>query len=139
MPYLLQEKCLKKNSKERILLFYRNAAAPPAAAFLFLPVLSVEINLEAKQHIEEINKQLVIRGTSPNTQLIRLAGDVFFIGPVLMYAGIRKSDMPIVLRVIITGIGAATIYYNLKNFIQVEKIIHELKKLEETKNESPRK
>lgn len=94
---------------------------------------------KAKQHIEEINKQLVIRGTSPNTQLIRLAGDVFFIGPVLMYAGIRKSDMPIVLRVIICGIGAATIYYNLKNFIQVEKIIHDLKKLEETKDESPRK
>lgn len=85
----------------------------------------------AKQHIEEVSKQLVERATSRNTQLIRFAGDVLFIGPVCMYAGIRKSDLPIVIRGLLVFIGAATIYYNLKNFIQVEKIIHDLKKSQE--------
>lgn len=85
----------------------------------------------AKKHIAEINAELVKRATSRNTQVIRLVGDVFFISPVLIYAGARKSDLPTWLRIAVAGIGIATLYYNMKNFIQVEKIISDIKKLEE--------
>ncbi|KKS77129.1 MAG: hypothetical protein UV51_C0010G0034 [Candidatus Woesebacteria bacterium GW2011_GWC1_42_9] len=86
-----------------------------------------------KKHLDEINALLIERGTSRKTQVIRLVGDVLFISPVLIYAGARKSDLPVVIRGLLIGIGVATLYYNFKNFIQVEKIISDLKKQQNEK------
>ena len=49
------------------------------------------------------------------SQTIRLI-DVFFIGPVCIYAGTYK-ELPQWLRFSLIGIGAATIYYNGKNYL----------------------
>lgn len=49
------------------------------------------------------------------SQTIRLV-DVFFIAPVLVYAGTKQS-LPNWLRISLIGIGAATFYYNGKNYL----------------------
>jgi hypothetical protein len=49
------------------------------------------------------------------SQTIRLI-DVFVIAPICIYAGTQKS-LPIWLRYSLIGIGAATAYYNGKNYL----------------------
>ena len=43
--------------------------------------------------------------------------DVFVLGPVLIYAGGRKSNLPVGLRFIIATSGLLTIYYNGRNYL----------------------
>lgn len=54
-----------------------------------------------------------------HTQLIRLA-DVFFIGPVLIYASTFKT-LPTYMRALLFVIGIATILYNGNNYIKTMK------------------
>ncbi|PWG74043.1 hypothetical protein DF186_19935, partial [Enterococcus hirae] len=49
------------------------------------------------------------------SQYVRLI-DVFFIAPVMIYAGTFKT-LPMWLRISLIGIGAATLYYNGKNYL----------------------
>ena len=50
------------------------------------------------------------------SQAVRLV-DVLAIGPLLVYAGARKSDLGTGLRTALVGVGVATIGYNLYNFM----------------------
>ena len=59
-------------------------------------------------------------------QFIRVV-DVAFIGPVCIYAGAVKSGLPMFVRISLIAIGAATIYYNFKNFVQIEKMLEDMK------------
>ena len=55
------------------------------------------------------------------TQAIRLA-DVFFIGPVMIYAGDkleRRGDR--ILGAVLALLGAATVIYNAKNYVEQER------------------
>ena len=55
------------------------------------------------------------------SQTIRLI-DVFIIGPVLIYAGIKhRKDMSKLLSGTLILFGAATVYYNAKNYLVNEK------------------
>ena len=81
-----------------------------------------------KEHITEFNKECVRRTTNNNTQIIRLAADVFFIGPLLIYAGVKKSGLPGFVRFFLVFCGMTTIYYNAQNFIQIERMLCEMKK-----------
>lgn len=51
------------------------------------------------------------------SQWVRLL-DVFAIGPTLVYAGARGSDLPVWLRLTLGGMGIATIGYNLANYLE---------------------
>ena len=68
------------------------------------------------------------------TQLIRVA-DVVFIAPVMVYAGVVKSNLSIFIRVTLGLLGVATFFYNLNNLIQVNKIIKELKENSQKNNQ----
>ena len=55
------------------------------------------------------------------SQFVRLI-DVFFIGPILIYSGLRFcteecSDVDTIFKYSLLSIGAATISYNLKNYV----------------------
>ena len=63
------------------------------------------IDEETQETVTEVSK----------SQMVRLA-DVFFIAPVLIYAGTFKT-LPTWLRVSLIGLGAATAIYNGKNFL----------------------
>lgn len=69
----------------------------------------MEITETSQTTIEELSK----------SQTIRLI-DVFFIAPVCIYAGTQKS-LPQWLRISLIGIGAATAYYNGKNYLANKK------------------
>lgn len=49
------------------------------------------------------------------SQTMRLI-DVFFVGPALIYYGMRSPDP--LEKLIVGGIGAATIIYNGRNYLQ---------------------
>jgi 2-keto-3-deoxy-6-phosphogluconate aldolase len=49
-------------------------------------------------------------------QNIRLL-DVFVIGPIMIYGGIKKSNLPKLIRFGMATIGVGTIYYNGKNYL----------------------
>ena len=53
------------------------------------------------------------------SQMIRLV-DVFVIAPICIYAGTQNS-LPQWLRLSLIGIGAATAYYNGKNYLANKK------------------
>jgi len=56
------------------------------------------------------------------TQAIRLA-DVFFIGPVMIYAGRKLSGRgDTTLGVTLALLGVATIVYNGKNYLEQERL-----------------
>lgn len=65
-----------------------------------------EITEKSQATVTEISK----------SQTIRLI-DVFFIAPVLVYAGTYK-ELPNWLRISLIGIGVATFYYNGKNYLK---------------------
>lgn len=50
------------------------------------------------------------------SQNIRLI-DVLVIGPVLIYAGVKNSNLHPILRASLAIIGVCTIYYNGKNYL----------------------
>lgn len=68
-----------------------------------------EITEQSQATVTEISK----------SQTIRLI-DVFFIAPVLVYAGTYK-ELPNWLRISLVGIGVATFYYNGKNYLDNKK------------------
>lgn len=51
--------------------------------------------------------------TGSKTQWVRLL-DIFFFGPILIYVGIRESNLA--LKVILILMGASTMSYNLRNY-----------------------
>jgi hypothetical protein len=57
-------------------------------------------------------------------QIIRII-DVVAIAPVLIYAGVKKSGLPDWVRYSLVVFGAATAYYNAKNFYINYKNDHE--------------
>lgn len=52
-----------------------------------------------------------------DVQKVRLL-DVFFVAPVLVYAGAKESNLPNWLRVSLVGIGVATFFYNGSNYLK---------------------
>lgn len=50
------------------------------------------------------------------SQAVRLL-DVLAIGPLLVYAGAKKSDLSTGLRTLLVGVGVGTIGYNLYNYM----------------------
>lgn len=67
-----------------------------------LPLMLGQPNVDAMKQIQK-------------TQMIRLA-DVFLIGPFVIAAGLRKSDLPALFRVGLILVGVGTIGYNLFNY-----------------------
>lgn len=51
------------------------------------------------------------------TQLIRLI-DVFLIGPFLIHGGLRPRHLTRNEKMLLALIGAATVLYNLKNYLE---------------------
>lgn len=50
------------------------------------------------------------------SQVVRLL-DVLALGPFLVYAGARQSDLPVPVRLGLGAAGLATIGYNLRNYL----------------------
>lgn len=64
------------------------------------------INERSEETVTEVSK-------SQNIRLI----DVFFIGPVMIYAGTFKT-LPTWVRISLIGLGACTVVYNAKNYLE---------------------
>jgi hypothetical protein len=58
------------------------------------------------------------------SQDVRLI-DIFFIAPILIYAGLYRGELNKWVRLVLIIIGIATLYYNAKNFIINEKQNHD--------------
>ena len=56
------------------------------------------------------------------SQVVRVI-DVVFIAPVMIYAGVTKSNLPIFVRISLALLGVATLFYNAQNYIKINKII----------------
>lgn len=56
------------------------------------------------------------------SQMIRLY-DVFFIGPFMIYIGYKAKGLNNLEKYMLYGLGAATIYYNGKNYWENKKLI----------------
>lgn len=57
--------------------------------------------------------------TGQKTQMVRLV-DIFAIGPILIFAGFRdRMSSYRILRALLIFIGAGTITYNLKNYLEI--------------------
>ena len=54
------------------------------------------------------------------TQLIRLA-DVFAIGPLMIYAGVKAEELPKSVRAALIATGIATVGYNGQNYLDNER------------------
>ena len=78
---------------------------------------NVEVLEEPQLEITELRETTV--DELSKSQMIRLI-DVFLIAPVCIYAGTIKT-LPKWLRVSLIGIGAATAYYNGKNYLDNKK------------------
>lgn len=64
------------------------------------------------------------------TQKIRLL-DIFGIGPVMIYAGMKAEDLPRWVRAALIMLGGTTIVYNGSNYIAVGERRKERKTLED--------
>jgi hypothetical protein len=64
------------------------------------------------------------------TQKIRLL-DIFGIGPLMIYAGVKAEDLPGWVRVALAMIGGTTIVYNGSNYLVVSEKQKERLALEE--------
>lgn len=59
--------------------------------------------------------------TGQKTQMVRLV-DVFAIGPILILAGFYEhASSYLFLRAVLIFIGAGTITYNLKNYLEIDR------------------
>lgn len=65
--------------------------------------------MKAPSTIEEFQKGQAIR-----------VWDMIFVAPVLMFAGLTKSNLPDSLRFTVFGIGLATLIYNANNYFKNE-------------------
>jgi len=47
--------------------------------------------------------------------------DVFVIGPMVIYFGVKAKQEPAWLRALMIGSGVATVYYNARNYTQTKR------------------
>ena len=82
------------------------------------------VNERTEETVTEVSK-------SQNIRLI----DVFVIGPVMIYAGTFKT-LPTWIRISLISLGACTVVYNAKNFLENKNTLKIAKLFEEAKKQS---
>lgn len=107
---------LKLNQANKFGKKFDMAETPQSKEFLKAVYLRRKLQ-NKKGKFSSVDGETTISTTSEyqKSQKIRLV-DVFVIAPVLVYASTRK-DIPTWLRVSLGVIGAATAYYNAKNYL----------------------